>query len=64
MINTHNTEIIRKYCHQLENNNNNNNNCNDCNWKSKIDCPLRGICNLKNVVYQATIFPAVNVKDF
>ena len=43
-------------------NNNNNNNCN-CNCKTKIYCPMNGICNLKNVVYQATIFLKENVKD-
>ena len=37
---------------------NNNNNC-----KSKIDYPMNGISNLKNVVYQATIFPKENIKD-
>ena len=33
------------------------------NCKSKEDFLVAGKCNLKNVVYQATIFPKVNVKD-
>ena len=56
IINTHNTEVIRKYLDQL--NNSSNNNC-----KTKINCPMNGMCNLKNVVYKATIFPKENVKD-
>ena len=66
-------EVFRKYYDQLENNNNNNKSCsnnsnnnnnnNNCNCKSKEDCPMGGICNLKNVVYQATIFPKENIKD-
>ena len=62
MINTHNTEVIRKYCDQLENNYSSSSN-NNCNCKSKIDCLMNGICNLKNEVYQATIFPKETVKD-
>ena len=50
-------EVIRKYWDQLENNNNNNN------CKSKIDSYKNGICNLKNIVYQATILPKENIKD-
>ena len=41
----------------------NNNNNNNCNCETKIDCPVNSICNLKNVVYQATILPKENVKD-
>ena len=41
-----------------ENNNNDDNNC-----KTKIDCPMNGMCNLKNLEYQATIYPKENVKD-
>ena len=56
IINTHNNEIIRKYYDQLNNNNDNNNSHNtskenDCNSKIKINCSLKGLCNLKNVVY-------------
>ena len=59
IISTHNTEVITKYHNELENDNNNiNNNC-----KSKGDCQMGRICNLKSVVYQATIFPKENVKD-
>ena len=61
-------KVIRKSYDQLENNNDNssssnNNNNNNCNCKSKIDCPMNGICNLKNLVCQATIFPQENIKD-
>ena len=58
-------EVIKKYHNQLEkklNDNNyyyyDNNNC-----KSKEDCPLGGICNLKKIVYQATIFLKESMKD-
>ena len=57
IINTHNNEIIRKYYDQINGNNNNNDNNsnntskeNDCNCKIKINCPMKGLCNLKNVV--------------
>ena len=60
MNNTHNTEVIRKYFDQLDNNNNDNHN-NNC--KTKISCPMNGMCFLKNVVYQAIIFPKENLKD-
>ena len=38
-------------------------NSNNCNCKTKINCPMNGMCILKNVVYQATIFTKENVKD-
>ena len=56
--NTHNTEVIKKYRDERENNSDNNNNC-----KSKEDCPIGLIRNLKNIVYQITILPNKNVKD-
>ena len=42
----------------VNNINNNNHNC-----KTKIDCPMNVMCNFRNVVYQAIIFPKENVKD-
>ena len=52
------------------NNNNDNNNHsynaskeNDCNCKIKINCPMKGLCNLENVVYQGIIFPKENIKN-
>ena len=60
-INTHNTEVIRNYFDQLDNNNNNNNNNNNCGSKTKINCSMNYLCNLKNVVYQAIISPKKNV---
>ena len=55
-------EAIRKYYNQLDvNDNKNSNNNNNC--KTKINCPMNGLCNLKNVVYQAIIFPKENIKD-
>ena len=55
---------MRKYCDLLENDSNiSSYNSNNCNCKSKIDCPMNGIFNLKNVVYQAAIFSKENVKD-
>ena len=56
MMNSHNTDVIRKYYDQLDVNNNNNNH------KTKINCPMNGLCNLKNVVYQAIIFPKEKYK--
>ena len=43
--------------------NNNISNNNNCNCKTKINCPMNGLCNLKNVVYQAIIFPKKNIKN-
>ena len=31
--------------------------------KIKINCPMKGLCNLKNVVYQGIIFPKENIKN-
>ena len=49
-------DVIRKYYDQLYDNNNR-----KC--KTKISCPMNGMCNLKNVVYQATIFSKENIED-
>ena len=55
IINTY-TEVIWKYYVQLDVNNN-------CNCKTKINCPMNGLCNSDNIVYQAIIFPKENIKD-
>ena len=31
--------------------------------KQKNKCPMNGLCNLENVVYQGIIFPKENVKS-
>ena len=48
-----------------ENNNNNNNNSKkiECNCKYRSDCPMNGLCNLDNVVYQAIIYPKEDIND-
>ena len=38
-------------------------NNNNCNCKTKINCPMNGLCNLNKIVYKATIFPKENIKD-
>ena len=45
------------------NNNNNNSKQNECNCKTQMNCPLNGLCNLDNVVYQEIIYPKENLKD-
>ena len=35
----------------------------ECNCKSRSDCPLKGLCNLDNVVYQAIIYPKEDIND-
>ena len=55
-------EFLKECYNQLESNNNYNNH-NDCNCKSKGDCPMGGKCDLKNAIYQATIFPKENGKE-
>ena len=52
----------------MDNNNDNNNNNNiknkqnECNCKTRTNCPTNGLCNLDNV-YQGIIYPKENVKD-
>ena len=55
-----------------DNNNNNNNNDNNsnntsqenvCNCKIKINCPMKSLCNLKNVISQGIIFVKENIKN-
>ena len=64
IINSHNNELINKF-HNRVNNNNNNINCKkiECNCKSRSDCPMDGLCNLDNVVYQAIIYPKEDISD-
>ena len=35
----------------------------NCNCKSRDNCPMNGLCNLNNVVYQAIIYPKENITD-
>ena len=36
---------------------------NNCDCKIKINYPMKGMCNLENVVYQENIFPKENKKN-
>ena len=56
-------EVIRKYYDQLDVNSSNNNDDN-CKCKTKINCPLNGMCNLNNIVYKAIIFPFKIFKNY
>ena len=62
IINSHNNEIINEF-HNRVNNNNINSKKIECNCKSRSDCPMNGLCNLDNVVYQAIIYPKENIND-
>ena len=53
-MNSHNNELINKF-HNRVNNDNINSKRIECNCKSRTDCPMNGLCNLGNVVYQAII---------
>ena len=61
-INSHNNEIINEF-HSRVNNNNINSKKIECNCKSRSDCPMNGLCNLDNVVYQAIIYPKEDIND-
>ena len=63
IINNHNKEIIKEFQDRTNNNNNNNSKQNECNCKTRNNCPMNGLCNLNNVVYQGIIYPKENVKD-
>ena len=66
IINYHNKEIIKEFHDWMNNNNNNHNNNskqNECNCKTWMNCPMNGLCNLDNVVYQGIICLKENVKD-
>ena len=43
--------------------NNSNINYDNCNCKTRINCPMNVLCNLKNIVYQAIIFLKEKIKD-
>ena len=62
IINNHNKEIIKEF-QDRTNNNNNNNKQNECNCKTRNNCPMNGLCNLNNVVYQGIIYPKENIMD-
>ena len=36
---------------------------NECNCKTQNNCPMNGLYNLNNVVYQGFIYPKENIKD-
>ena len=71
IINNQNKEIIKEFYDRTNNNDNNNNNNNKYNnskqngWdcKTRMNCPMNGLCNLDNVVYQGIIYPKENFKD-
>ena len=62
IINSHNKNITKNFQDQI---NNKNNNCvkKECNCKSRDNCPMNGLCNLNNVIYQAIIYPKENIAD-
>ena len=71
IINNYNKEFIWKYHDRTNNNNNRDNKSNYIhdtsrenkqNCKTRNKCPMNGLCNLENVVYQGSIFPKENVK--
>ena len=63
IINNHNKEIIKEFHDRTNNNNNSNSKQNECNFKTRMNCPKNELCNLDNVVYQGIIYPKENVKD-
>ena len=62
IINNHNKEIIKEF-QDRTNNNNNDSKQNECNCKTRNNCPMNGLCNLNNEVYQGIIYPKENIKD-
>ena len=62
IMNSHNNELINKF-HNRVNNNNINSKKKECNCKSQTDCPMSGLCNLGNVVYQAIINTKEDLSD-
>ena len=62
IINSHNKNITKDFQDRI---NNKNNNCikKECNCKSRDNCPMNGLCNLNNVIYQAIIYPKENIRD-
>ena len=60
IINNHNKEIIKEIQNRT---NNNNSKQNECNCKTRNNCPMNGLCNLNNVVYQGIIYSKENIMD-
>ena len=54
--------MIKEF-HDRTNNNNNNRKENECNCKTRMNCPMNGLCNLDKVEYQGIIYTKENVKD-
>ena len=65
IINNHNKEILKEFQNRINNNNNNNNSKqNECNCKTRNDCPTNELYNLSNVVYKGIIiYPKENIND-
>ena len=61
IINNHNKKIMKEF--QDRTNNNNNRKQNECNCKTRNNCPTNGLCKLNNVVYQGIIYPKENIMD-
>ena len=59
IINNYNKEIIKEFQGRTSNNSKQN----ECNCKTRNNCPLNGLCNLNNVVYQGIIYPKENIMD-
>ena len=64
IINNHNKEIIKEFHDRTNNNdynnnnnNNNNNKQNECNCKTRMNCPMNGLCYLDNVLYKGVFYP-------
>ena len=63
IINNHNKEIIKEFHDRTNYNNNDNSKQNECNCKTRNNCPMNGLCNLNNVIYQGIIYQKENIKD-
>ena len=64
IINNHNKKIIKEFQNRTNNNNYNNNSKEDeCNCKTRKNCPMNELCNLNNVVYQGITYPKENIMD-
>ena len=64
IINNHNKEIIKEFQDRVNNNKSiNNSKQKQCNCKTRNDCPMNGLCDLDNVVYQGIIYPKEDIND-
>ena len=61
IINNHDKEIIKEFQDRTKNNNDSKQN--ECNCKTRNNCPMNGLCNLNNVVYQEIIYRKENIMD-